>query len=128
MPQAAKHKSPRRYLAVGSFYIRRPSRGDWERLIHCTSSTTYGCTFRPDQVRSFALRGSPPSPLTREDGGSFRRFGHGRLADLDVFERAIVAVGLHLADRLDGLERLLVGDTAEGGVVAVEEVGVVDAD
>jgi len=25
----------------------------------------YGCTFRPDQVHNFPLRGSPPDPLPR---------------------------------------------------------------
>jgi hypothetical protein len=25
----------------------------------------YGCTFRPDQIHNFPLRGTPPSPLTR---------------------------------------------------------------
>src|ERR1043166_7234095 len=35
------------------------SRG-WERLVHCTRSIAYGCTFRPDQIHNFPLRGSPP--------------------------------------------------------------------
>src|SRR5262249_55928203 len=28
-------------------------------------SVAYGCTFRPDQVHNFPLRGPPPSPVTR---------------------------------------------------------------
>src|SRR5437868_5763523 len=34
-------------------------------MVHCTRYDVYGCTFRPDQVHAFPLRGSPPSPVTR---------------------------------------------------------------
>src|SRR6202043_4122932 len=32
--------------------------------LHCTRSIAYGCTFRPDQIHNFPLRGTPPtSPM-----------------------------------------------------------------
>src|SRR5262249_48977127 len=39
-----------------------------ERIFHCTRVHAYGCTFRPDQVHTSPLRGSPHGASTRPGG------------------------------------------------------------
>src|SRR5262245_55575655 len=99
----------------------------------------YGCTFRPDQVHNFPLRGSPPSPLTR--AGEICGAGlqpatdagckpapqllwsslHRRLLDCHLLGRTTTGRP-HVADGLDRGQRRFIDGLAEGRVLLVKKI------
>jgi len=60
----AHSRTGRRFpdLAQKKWSPRQVSKRGWSTA---QGGVAYGCTFRPDQVHNFPLRGSPPSSLPR---------------------------------------------------------------